>query len=247
MPLSFLSYWPFSPSSSSTFFFSCFTSWSRSCTQNQDATQQPITSKWNVFFSFSFKAANSHASDFQLIWKTKKKWEKPKAQPYTESTRKGTGRPEYISAVINVLRGLDWAVVNIIGSVILPWNRHHTMQLSTTRGRMNLRALNEASRCPSWKFYRVLRGYIFFFSFFVSAPYQYESRKMTHPPDQCRRKQTNYVSTGDKSGPCKHTPSITSTCSWFSQDTRYNWALFFFPPKCFKHLRSQTTWDPSCF
>lgn len=51
VPLSFLSYWPFSPSSSSTFFFSCFTSWSRSCTQNKDTTAQPVTSKCLLIIS----------------------------------------------------------------------------------------------------------------------------------------------------------------------------------------------------
>lgn len=41
MPLSFLSYWPFSPSSSSTFCFSCFTSWSKSCKKGKTRSILP--------------------------------------------------------------------------------------------------------------------------------------------------------------------------------------------------------------
>lgn len=37
VPLSFLSYWPFSPSSSSTLLFSCFTSSSKSCRKQKNS------------------------------------------------------------------------------------------------------------------------------------------------------------------------------------------------------------------
>lgn len=55
MPRSFRSYWPFSPSSSSTFCFSCFTSWSKSCRKRPNfySTGSSSTSCCSVYWHAS--------------------------------------------------------------------------------------------------------------------------------------------------------------------------------------------------
>lgn len=94
VPLSFLSYWPFSPSSSSTFFFSCFTSWSRSCTQNQNTMGQP-PSLQNVFSLFFFCFFSKLQTVMRVICNLlqDKNRKRPKSQPtQTVHVRESEGR-----------------------------------------------------------------------------------------------------------------------------------------------------------
>lgn len=133
------------------------------------------------------------------------------------------------------LGGLVRGEVNIIGSVILPWNRHHRMQLSTTRERMNPASQSEAARPSRCKLHRQQP----FLIRLTLRIIMIAGRRPVHLVSAGGKGQT-LVSTRDETIPCKHTTSNRFNVDIILKRKMYWLGLnvSFFSPKLFKYLRS---------
>lgn len=123
MALSFLSYWLFSPSSSSTLLFSCLTSCTKSCRK----TKYIYLGKQYII---STSTGFTNRKSIQISGACQ--------QPYRTYACQHIGELNTRFKLSAVIRSLQvWTELWLIKETRSSWNKHHKVQLSTGRKRMN--------------------------------------------------------------------------------------------------------------